>query len=61
MVALTWSAMTGQTYQAQCNPDLSPGNWRTLGSAVVASGATVTVTDTLATDTQRFYRIVLMR
>ena len=60
-VTLTWSAMTGQSYQPQYNPDLTPGNWTDLGSPIVAFGTTVSATNPNPANSQGFYRIVMMR
>jgi len=61
LVTLTWTSANGQLYQPQYNPDMSPGNWSNLGPPLVATGPTASTTDPLAANTQRFYRIVMLR
>jgi hypothetical protein len=56
---LTWSTEAGGLYQLQYNSDLSSSNWSNLGSAVTATGATLSTTDSLTNGPQRFYRLVL--
>jgi hypothetical protein len=58
-LSLTWSTEAGATYQLQYNSDLSSGNWIYLGSAVTATGATLSTIDPLTNGPQRFYRLVL--
>jgi hypothetical protein len=55
----TWSAMTGQTYQVQYSSDLAPANWTNLGNPISATSATTTTSDRM-TNSQRFYRVVLL-
>jgi uncharacterized repeat protein (TIGR03803 family) len=54
----TWSIMPGQTYQIQCNTNLSSTNWVNLGSSVTASNVTACASDSM-TNSQCFYRIML--
>jgi uncharacterized repeat protein (TIGR03803 family) len=58
-LSLTWSTEAGGTYQLQYNSDLSSSNWSNLGSAVTATGTTLSATDFLTNGPQRFYRLVL--
>jgi hypothetical protein len=46
-------------HQLQCNSDLSSSNWTCLDSAVTATGATLSATDSLTNGPRRFYRLVL--
>ena len=46
-------------YQLQYNSDLSSSNWIKLGSAVTATGATLSTTDSITNGPKRFYRLVL--
>jgi hypothetical protein len=55
---LTWTTFNGRTYQVQYRDSLSSGNWTNVGPATVASGATLTYTDSTATGAERYYRIV---
>jgi hypothetical protein len=56
---LTWSTEAGGMYQLQYTSDLSSSNWSNLGSAVTATGATLSTTDSLTNGPQRFYRLAL--
>jgi len=57
---LTWSTEAGGMYQLQYTSDLSSSNWSNLGSAVTATGATLSTTDSLTNGPQRFYRLALL-
>jgi hypothetical protein len=59
-VSLTWTASPGRWYQLQYTTTLANGGWINLGGVVAAYGPTVTVTDTSATDAQRFYRVGIL-
>ena len=54
----TASAVPGQTYQAEYSTSLAGGSWQALGGPIVATGLTVTVTDTTASGELRYYRLV---
>jgi len=56
---LTWSTEAGGTYQLQYNSDLSSSNWSNLNSPFTATGATLSITDSVTNGPQRFYRLVL--
>jgi uncharacterized repeat protein (TIGR03803 family) len=56
-LTLTWSALAGQTYQLQFTTNLSQTSWNDLGSAVTATGPTVSVTNAIGPDPERFYRV----
>ncbi|MGO8928883.1 MAG: choice-of-anchor tandem repeat GloVer-containing protein [Limisphaerales bacterium] len=60
-VTLTWSAVTGQTYQAQYSDDLTQTNWTFLTKPAAADSAVMTATDFdgITSSLQRFYRVVL--
>lgn len=57
---LTWSAIAGQRYQLQYKGGLTVNNWSNLGNSVVSSGSTVTASDPVGSNAQRFYRVVLV-
>jgi uncharacterized repeat protein (TIGR03803 family) len=59
VVSLTWSAMSNQTCQVQYSTNLVSTNWINLSSAVTVTNSPVSVHDATATDSQRFYRIML--
>ena len=54
----TVTATPGFSYQVQYKDDLTAASWTNLGTPVVATGVTVTVSDTPSPQTQRFYRAV---
>jgi hypothetical protein len=56
-LVLTWSTMPGLIYQVQYKGDLSDPNWLDLGSPVTADSSTLTTTDPVGPDPQRFYRV----
>ncbi len=58
-LSLTWSTEAGGTYQLQYTSDLRSSNWTNLGSAVTATGATLSAIDSLTNGPRRFYRVVL--
>jgi uncharacterized repeat protein (TIGR03803 family) len=57
---LAWTTEAGGTYQLQCNSGLGSGTWTCLGSPVVATGATLCVSDCTTNSPQRFYRLALV-
>jgi len=59
-LSLTWTATAGQMYQVQYKTDLTQTNWINLNTALTAAGSTVTATDNTTTNSQRFYRIILV-
>jgi hypothetical protein len=60
LITLTWNSTTGQVYQVQYSLDLGPTNWVDLGPNLVATNGTMSTSDTLGVDAQRFYRVVLL-
>jgi hypothetical protein len=58
--ALTWSAVPGQNHQLQYKTSLSDTNWVNLGGYITASNTTVSASDPIASNRQRFYRVVLV-
>jgi len=59
-VVLTWSAISGLTYQLQFKSELASTNWLNLGSPNAATGSIMTASDPSLSDTQRFYRVLLV-
>lgn len=51
------NALNTHSYQLQRTASLSPVSWSNVGSPVIASGSTVTLTDTGATGSQWFYQV----
>lgn len=59
-VYLSWSAIPGQVYQPQFKTSLSNPNWINLGTPLSASSTALSTTDPAVTNSQRFYRVVLL-
>lgn len=59
-IALSWSAVATQTYQAQFKAGQAQTNWANLGPQITATNAVMALTDTDPVDPQRWYRIVLL-
>jgi hypothetical protein len=59
-LSLTWNAIVGQTYQLQYTTNLAPANWLNLGDTVTATNDTMTVSEAIGQNPQRFYRLVLV-
>ena len=59
-LTLTWSTEAGATYQALYATDANSTNWMNLGSAVTATGTTLSATDSIANDARRFYRVAAL-
>ncbi len=59
-IMLSWNAAAGGRYQVQCTGDLTRPNWNNLGSTLLATNSVGAYSDATLTQTQRFYRIVLV-
>jgi hypothetical protein len=57
---LTWGTAVGAVYQMQYTTNIDPGNWVDLGNPITAASSSETVTDTIGTNHQRFYRVLLL-
>jgi hypothetical protein len=57
LLTLSWSAISGQTYRVQYNTNLLDTNWTDLPPDVTATDTTATWSDSILSDTQRFYRV----
>jgi hypothetical protein len=57
-LTLVWSSVTTQSYQLQYTTDLTSTNWTDLGGINTATNSTMSATDVIGSDTQRFYRVV---
>ena len=57
--SFTWSAVSNQTYQLEYTTNLVAPNWIDLGSPITATNNSVSTTDAVAGDGQRFYRVRL--
>ena len=58
-IIFTWSATSNQMYQIQSTTDLTQSNWTTVGSTLTATNSTMSVSESIGTNGQQFYRIVL--
>jgi endonuclease/exonuclease/phosphatase family metal-dependent hydrolase len=58
-VRFTWSAVASVVYQLQYRTNLAQGNWSNLGSAITATNAVMSASDSIGPDPQRFYRLLL--
>lgn len=59
-IAFVWSAITNQVYQIQSSAGLAPANWTNLGGPITATNSTMTISESLGTNAQQFYRVVLL-
>jgi hypothetical protein len=59
---LTFGTMAGLIYQVQYTTNLVQSNWINLGKPLIATNASLTVSDTnaISSSPQRFYRILLL-
>ena len=55
----TWSAVSNFTYQLQSATNLAAPGWIDLGSPITATNGSVSVTNVIGPDEQRFYRVRL--
>ena len=56
-IAFTWSTLSSLVYQVQYTTDLTQTNWTDLGTSILASNDTLSVSDPIGPDPQRFYRV----
>jgi uncharacterized repeat protein (TIGR03803 family) len=59
-LVLSWSTAQGQKYQLQYKTNLNSTNWFNFGSQTTASGGTISASDLIGSNSQRFYRVVLL-
>jgi hypothetical protein len=59
--SLSWNAIVGGTYQMQYTTNLAPVIWLDLGDPVTASNSTMTASDIIGLNPQRFYRLVWLQ
>jgi len=57
-IAITWQSEPGQSYQVQAKPTVGAAEWTDVGSPIPASGPTLSTTNSLAGQTQQFYRVI---
>src|SRR5205823_665907 len=57
-VILRWKSIAGKMYQAQRTATLENSSWTAVGSAIAATGATTSLTNSLpAGEARGFYRV----
>jgi hypothetical protein len=61
LITFTWTAVPSQQYQVQYTGDLSAGLWTNLGSPITATNTSMTDTDAVGPDPQRFYQVLLVQ
>ena len=59
-VNLTFLTIPGENYQLQYSTNLSQTNWTALGSPILATNSTLSITDNPGSVPQRFYRALLV-
>lgn len=57
----SWSALVGMTYQVQFETNLLLSHWLDLGAPVLATNLSMPFLDTAASNSQRFYRVILIQ
>jgi len=57
---LNWNTVAGQRYRVQYKPNLDTTDWTDLAHDITATGSTISVTDTPTSDSQGYYRIVVL-
>jgi hypothetical protein len=54
---VSWSTITGQTYQLEYTDDLKSGAWTPSGGALAGTGADIAVTNNISASPHRFFRV----
>jgi hypothetical protein len=58
--SFSWNGMTGQMYQVQYTTNLAPANWMNFGGTIPGVNGTMTASNLLGAEPQRYYRLVLL-
>ena len=58
-VRINWSAMPGPHYQVQYRTNLAAGAWQNLGSSILGTNTTMSITDIVSNSPIRFYRVLV--
>jgi len=61
LITFTWTAAPGQQYQVRYTGDLSSGSWTNLGPPIMTTNSSITNSDTIGPDPQRFYQLLLVQ
>jgi len=56
-LTFSWNSLAGLVYQVQCNTNLMQTNWINLGNVLTGADATLSFTNSIGPDPQRFYRV----
>lgn len=59
VIKIAWQSMTGELYQVQVSPSLSPIAWANFGSPVMGDGSQKSVYDPTMNSEKRFYRVAV--
>lgn len=59
-LTIGWGTIPGRTYRVEYTDDLAAPNWQALGPDMPATGATLSITISVTTPAQRFFRIVAL-
>jgi hypothetical protein len=59
-VVVTWTSFTNGIYRVEHTPDLAGARWIELVSDLIATGATISITNTLEGEPHSFYRVRLV-
>jgi Phosphodiester glycosidase/CARDB len=57
-INLTWQTYPGKTYRLEYKNNVTDQNWTSLGSDIVASGYSLSVSNAINANPQRFYRVI---
>ena len=60
-LTLGWGTTPGHTYRVEFTDDLEPANWQPLGPDMPATGSSLSVTVSVTSPAQRFFRIVVVQ
>ncbi len=61
MATITWAATPGATYRVQCGSKARNAVWIDVPGDVTASGPTASKSEAVGSNTQRFYRVMLVQ
>ncbi len=57
---LSWSTAPGHTYQLQSKTSLATANWISLNGSITAAGESLETSTPMSSNSQRFYRVILL-
>ena len=60
LVRFSWSAIPGPNYQVQYRTNLTVGSWQNFGGPIPGTNMVLTVTDSVAAEPVRFYRVIVL-